>query len=102
MIYKIDKKTKIWKQKKSEFLASPTWLVLPGYGLNAKHELLCIVCYHSSSLGTELTGKYATDMWYEEIKDYNFNNPGFKSGTGHFTQVNSFCNVSGLLLLLIG
>ena len=26
-------------------------------------------------------------MWYEEIKDYNFGNPGFSSGTGHFTQV---------------
>ena len=26
-------------------------------------------------------------MWYEEIKDYSFRNPGFSSGTGHFTQV---------------
>ncbi|KAL9972784.1 hypothetical protein ACROYT_G019155 [Oculina patagonica] len=24
---------------------------------------------------------------YSEKKDYNYNNPGFNSGTGHFTQV---------------
>lgn len=26
-------------------------------------------------------------MWYDEIKDYNFDNPGHFGGTGHFTQV---------------
>ena len=26
-------------------------------------------------------------MWYDEIKDYNFKNPGNFGGTGHFTQV---------------
>ena len=25
--------------------------------------------------------------WYNETKLYNFQNPGFQSGTGHFTQV---------------
>jgi hypothetical protein len=29
----------------------------------------------------------AVTGWYEEIDDYNFANPGFASGTGHFTQV---------------
>ena len=30
---------------------------------------------------------HATDAWYSEIKDYNYKTPGFKKGTGHFTQV---------------
>ena len=29
----------------------------------------------------------SVDDWYNEIDDYNWNNPGFTSGTGHFTQV---------------
>jgi len=31
----------------------------------------------------------ATDMWYDELYNpgYDFSNPGFSSGIGHFTQV---------------
>jgi len=39
----------------------------------------------------------ATTLFYEEIKKYDFNKPGFSRATGHFTQVNLFlkvlCNV---------
>jgi hypothetical protein len=28
-----------------------------------------------------------TDMWYDEVKKYNYANGGFSSATGHFTQV---------------
>uniref|UniRef100_A0A3P8WIZ7 SCP domain-containing protein n=1 Tax=Cynoglossus semilaevis TaxID=244447 RepID=A0A3P8WIZ7_CYNSE len=35
----------------------------------------------------QLTAKEAVDSWYSEVKDYNWNNPGLKSNTGHFTQV---------------
>jgi uncharacterized protein YkwD len=31
--------------------------------------------------------KASVDEWYNEIQSYNFNNPGFSSATGHFTQV---------------
>ena len=31
--------------------------------------------------------KMATNLWYDEIKDYNYAKPGFTKGTGHFTQV---------------
>ena len=36
---------------------------------------------------TLLTTACATDMWYDEVKDYDFGNPGFAMNTGHFTQV---------------
>ena len=28
-----------------------------------------------------------TKNWYNEVKDYNYNRPGFSMKTGHFTQV---------------
>jgi uncharacterized protein YkwD len=37
--------------------------------------------------GAMLSAKQATDLWYNEIQDYNFDNPGFNMSTGHFTQV---------------
>ncbi|UJR16771.1 hypothetical protein I4U23_003671 [Adineta vaga] len=41
------------------------------------------------STGMDKTGNgtRATQSWYDEIKYYNFNRPGFSSATGHFTQV---------------
>ncbi|KAF8967011.1 hypothetical protein BGZ46_000238 [Entomortierella lignicola] len=31
--------------------------------------------------------KSAIAGWYNEVKSYNYNNPGFSGATGHFTQV---------------
>jgi uncharacterized protein YkwD len=42
-------------------------------------------CYSSS--GICVTGQYASQDWYDEVKDYDYNNPVFSSKTGHFTQV---------------
>nr|XP_039264930.1 uncharacterized protein LOC120340675 [Styela clava] len=33
------------------------------------------------------SGLEIAKMWYDEIKDYNYRNPGFAGNTGHFTQV---------------
>ncbi|XP_022611693.1 Golgi-associated plant pathogenesis-related protein 1-like [Seriola dumerili] len=41
----------------------------------------------SSSATITLTGKEAVDSWYSEIKDYNWDQPGYSRETGHFTQV---------------
>jgi len=42
----------------------------------------------NSNLNTAKT-EWATMAWYGELYDpgYDFSNPGFTSGTGHFTQV---------------
>ncbi|XP_014386943.1 PREDICTED: Golgi-associated plant pathogenesis-related protein 1 [Myotis brandtii] len=32
-------------------------------------------------------GQEVADRWYSEIKNYNFQQPGFTSGTGHFTAM---------------
>ena len=37
--------------------------------------------------GQELSAQEVANMWYEEISDYDFAHPGFKSNTGHFTQL---------------
>jgi len=39
-----------------------------------------------SSFGTAVNGTNAALSWLNEEKDYNFNNGGFSSETGHFTQ----------------
>ncbi|XP_028519627.1 uncharacterized protein LOC110254426 [Exaiptasia diaphana] len=40
-----------------------------------------------ASSNPKSTVEEATQAWYDEIKYYNFNNPGFSMKTGHFTQV---------------
>lgn len=37
--------------------------------------------------GAALSGQEVADMWYSEIKNYDFSRPGFSSNTGHFTQM---------------
>ena len=32
-------------------------------------------------------GKAAVDKWYSEVSNYDFSNPGYKSGIGHFSQI---------------
>ena len=36
---------------------------------------------------TLATTSHATEAWYSEVESYDWANPKFQSGTGHFTQV---------------
>ncbi|HTU62715.1 MAG TPA: CAP family protein, partial [Polyangiales bacterium] len=44
---------------------------------------------HAPGFGENLAGggDQPTEMWYSEIKDYNFAMQGFSEATGHFTQL---------------
>lgn len=55
---------------------------LKGYGEN-----LYWSASSESSIDVTQAARAAVDSWYNEIKNYNFNNPGFSGTTGHFTQV---------------
>jgi hypothetical protein len=37
--------------------------------------------------GYQRTAQSVVDAWYKEVKDYSYGSPGFRSSTGHFTQV---------------
>lgn len=37
--------------------------------------------------GNGPSGSAASKMWYDEVKNYNYNNPRFDMNTGHFTQL---------------
>ena len=50
-----------------------------GYGENLFY------CYSSNRIC--ITGEYASQEWYNEVEFYDFDNPGFSSETGHFTQL---------------
>ncbi|XP_057290015.1 uncharacterized protein LOC130612678 [Hydractinia symbiolongicarpus] len=43
--------------------------------------------YQSYGYGSSGACKAASDSWYDEIKLYDFNKPGYKKGIGHFTQM---------------
>ncbi|KAG0075758.1 hypothetical protein BGZ90_009521 [Linnemannia elongata] len=52
----------------------------------------CAFQHSRDKFGENLAAGYsdfpaAIKGWYDEVSKYNFNTPGFASGTGHFTQV---------------
>ena len=42
---------------------------------------------------TLLAGRFPVDQWYSEIKDYDFNYPGFKNGTGELSLILKKTNI---------
>ncbi|KAI9271652.1 CAP domain-containing protein [Phascolomyces articulosus] len=52
----------------------------------------CVFEHSSGPYGENLAMGYndwksAITAWYDEVSDYDFSNPGFGQGTGHFTQM---------------
>lgn len=45
------------------------------------------VFYTTGNAPGDAVASKAVQAWYDEIKDYNFSQPGFSAATGHFTQV---------------
>ncbi|CEF61330.1 CAP domain-containing protein [Strongyloides ratti] len=39
------------------------------------------------AMGSSSVAYLAVKWWYDEIKKYDFNKPGYQAGTGHFTQL---------------
>lgn len=37
--------------------------------------------------GAEFSAQGVADIWYNEVQNYNYSNPGFAMDTGHFTQL---------------
>jgi len=69
-------------QSYSEYLASIETMKHSGNGKYGENLYNCWASY-----GICITGEKASQSWYDEVKQYNFNNPGFSGGTGHFTQL---------------
>lgn len=45
------------------------------------------VAYDTANLDAATVADKAVTSWYNEASNYDYNNPGFSSDTGHFTQV---------------
>ena len=43
--------------------------------------------FQSKLISLYTVGQEPTDAWYNEVKQYNYNQPGFSMATGHFTQL---------------
>jgi uncharacterized protein YkwD len=41
----------------------------------------------ATSIAAGTLANQAVQSWYNEVSKYDYNNPGFSSATGHFTQV---------------
>ncbi len=52
---------------------------------NKKYGENLFYCW--ASRGICVSGKTSSQSWYDEVKDYDYNNPGFAMNTGHFTQL---------------
>lgn len=65
---------------------------LAKYATDYLNKVNCDFKHSGGKYGENIAMGYPTptkamEAWYNEGKDYNYNNPGFSEGTGHFTQM---------------
>ncbi len=51
--------------------------------------------------GQDMTGKFMTDMWYDEIKDYDFGNSGFNGSTSSSDGLSTWGAAITLITVII-
>jgi hypothetical protein len=74
-------------------LAARNWAANSPQGINAQGQVTFAhdpnrgAYGENMAWGTNLTAMQAIELWYAEGTLYNYNNPGFSSATGHFTQL---------------
>ncbi|NER23916.1 MAG: secretion protein [Symploca sp. SIO1C2] len=56
-------------------------------GTNNVGENLFVSYTTASSVDSAALANQAVTNWYNEVSDYDYDNPGFSGKTGHFTQV---------------
>lgn len=54
---------------------------------NNAGENLYVYYTTAPSISADTLAEEAVTNWYDEVSDYDYSNPGFSMGTGHFTQV---------------
>ena len=59
----------------------------PSSQRNGAGENLYVSYTTASSIPADNLAEAAVKSWYDEVSAYNYSNPGFSTGTGHFTQV---------------